>query len=949
MKINSKKMISLLLVFAMVLSILPAITLTTRAAEIERPQGISIVQDFDIYEKRLTEDGEPQWLESLGLPETVKVGDEEKAVIWADFKTYVDMSIPGYYALPGTVEGVEKQTYIVIQVREKINLMDDFEGDFEGSRNNWYLEGVTWANHSFVQDPVQHGDYALKAIYTGTKTNMSFAFLKYTGDYASVPASLSDLVTGGTYYFGIYGRVGTTASETDRWLGAKLQYSTDAATAIGSGNNVQYHVQKLDSESWKSSYLIVDLPADTAWVWPYITYSTDGGDANGDEIYLDNAELVNIDVLPLEVEPATMTEVAGDAFAPVVLAKDYDKYVADWKEALALPSEVTVAGSDGTTGTANVVWDYSALDLTKPGKYVLTGELASAAYLNVSDLTVEQIVLINEASNLIFNGDFTDGSTGRTGWSGDWICAKVSHPTDTDRTVLNTYRPDARRWYTQVLGQQTDDYKTDLAAKLKEGQYYFAIDIMSVDYDASNAAREDLLAEINFLADGSELTTNVNTAVKVNEWTTISEIINTTGTYASVTTQLQVRHQLTTNNAPASLYLTNFRLILLKATLSSECTEHTYTDYVTAPTCVDAGYTEHVCFACGYSYTDTFVDALGHSAPEQTDCTVAVNCTVCGVEVHAAKDHTYVDGKCTVCGAEEPVTGPVEDAGLKYWSKSISFEQYIGLQFIMDPDVYGAYDSVYVETVKVNYKGEATEGKLEAVPYYGYFVFNMPVDALSMTDEITLVLYAEKDGVTYVGEKVVTSVEGTATGAFATYAKAPKVLTALVDMLNFGAEVQKVFAPENTNLPNANLGEYASYATTTEPVIEDDVRVEGSGAIAPMFKALNIEAKVEYQMIFAKDMSAYEAHVTIGTQQTQVIDGATFVPYSGYYAMVIAFEPVYMRDQITITFHDKATQEQVSASYIGSVEGYAAGKLATLPGIVTAMMRYSDAVVTAVG
>ena len=415
-------------------------------------------------------------------------------------------------------------------------------------------------------------------------------------------------------------------------------------------------------------------------------------------------------------------------------------------------------------------------------------------------------------------------------------------------------------------------------------------------------------------------------------------------------------------------YGTAYRAIDLYKVDDAEST-HTYTEEITTPaTCTTAGVKTYTCTLCGDSYTEEIVtlphtegDAVKENIKEAT-CGAAgsyelnVYCTECGafisgypVTVDPTGEHNYVDGKCTVCGAEEPVTGPVEDAGLKYWSKSISFEQYIGLQFIMDPDVYGAYDSVYVETVKVNYKGEATEGKLEAVPYYGYFVFNMPVDALSMTDEITLVLYAEKDGVTYVGEKVVTSVEGTATGAFATYAKAPKVLTALVDMLNFGAEVQKVFAPENTNLPNANLGEYASYATTTEPVIEDDVRVEGSGAIAPMFKALNIEAKVEYQMIFAKDMSAYEAHVTIGTQQTQVIDGATFVPYSGYYAMVIAFEPVYMRDQITITFHDKATQEQVSASYIGSVEGYAAGKLATLPGIVTAMMRYSDAVVTAVG
>ena len=56
------------------------------------------------------------------------------------------------------------------------------------------------------------------------------------------------------------------------------------------------------------------------------------------------------------------------------------------------------------------------------------------------------------------------------------------------------------------------------------------------------------------------------------------------------------------------------------------CIEHIYTDTVTAPTCTEKGYTTHTC-ACGESYTDTYVDALGHS---------------------------FKNGECTVCGAEDP-------------------------------------------------------------------------------------------------------------------------------------------------------------------------------------------------------------------------------------------------------------------------------------------------------
>ena len=39
---------------------------------------------------------------------------------------------------------------------------------------------------------------------------------------------------------------------------------------------------------------------------------------------------------------------------------------------------------------------------------------------------------------------------------------------------------------------------------------------------------------------------------------------------------------------------------------------HSYKDIVTAPTCTAKGYTTHTC-ACGDSYVDTYVDALGHA------------------------------------------------------------------------------------------------------------------------------------------------------------------------------------------------------------------------------------------------------------------------------------------------------------------------------------------------
>ena len=65
---------------------------------------------------------------------------------------------------------------------------------------------------------------------------------------------------------------------------------------------------------------------------------------------------------------------------------------------------------------------------------------------------------------------------------------------------------------------------------------------------------------------------------------------------------------------------------------------HSYKDVVTAPTCTTKGYTTHTC-ACGDSYVDTYVDALGHAwdngkvtkEPTETETGVKTfTCTRCG-------------------------------------------------------------------------------------------------------------------------------------------------------------------------------------------------------------------------------------------------------------------------------------------------------------------------------
>ena len=56
---------------------------------------------------------------------------------------------------------------------------------------------------------------------------------------------------------------------------------------------------------------------------------------------------------------------------------------------------------------------------------------------------------------------------------------------------------------------------------------------------------------------------------------------------------------------------------------------HDYDSVVTPPTCTEAGYTTHTCANCGDSYVDSEVPATGHS---------------------------YKDGRCVNCGADDPAT-----------------------------------------------------------------------------------------------------------------------------------------------------------------------------------------------------------------------------------------------------------------------------------------------------
>lgn len=99
--------------------------------------------------------------------------------------------------------------------------------------------------------------------------------------------------------------------------------------------------------------------------------------------------------------------------------------------------------------------------------------------------------------------------------------------------------------------------------------------------------------------------------------------------------------------------------------------EHSYTAVVTDPTCTAKGYTTHTC-ACGDSYEDIYVDALGHAwdggtvtkQPTATETGIKTyTCTRCS----ATKTETIPVGSCPSAGfTDVPGEGNWAHAGIDY-------------------------------------------------------------------------------------------------------------------------------------------------------------------------------------------------------------------------------------------------------------------------------------------
>ena len=193
------------------------------------------------------------------------------------------------------------------------------------------------------------------------------------------------------------------------------------------------------------------------------------------------------------------------------------------------------------------------------------------------------------------------------------------------------------------------------------------------------------------------------------------KVIYTTDTSVSVTIKRRELHCNVTVDASNTKYASyssssyaSFRCV--------EAHEHSYTAVVTPPTCTEKGYTTHTC-ACGESYVDTYVDALGHSWDSGT-VTKQPTATETGVR-------TYTCTRCGVTKTETiPATGSVDVTQMftdvtKNWA-------YPGIQYCVTHGIMGGMgDGTFAPTgtttraqiVQILYNLEGTPAVSGTTPF----------------------------------------------------------------------------------------------------------------------------------------------------------------------------------------------------------------------------------------
>ena len=236
-------------------------------------------------------------------------------------------------------------------------------------------------------------------------------------------------------------------------------------------------------------------------------------------------------------------------------------------------------------------------------------------------------------------------------------------------------------------------------------------------------------------------------------------------------------------------------------TAAYQTVAHSFRTATTAPTCTATGKTTYTCNACGYSYSQTI----------------------------AATGHSYANGTCTTCGAQDPNhTVAQPSVSLKYptlvFEDVITMNVYFSATNLQDVAQMGLITySQSTTNVNVNTADAVVPGYVWSDADGLYYASTEGIAAKNLGDTIYFAVYARlTDGSYYYSRLVPYSPETYAYAQLSSGSAEMKPL--VVAMLNYGAAAQTYFSYNTDKLVNRNL-------TDAQKAMVEDYRADMMTAV----------------------------------------------------------------------------------------------------------------------
>ena len=391
-------------------------------------------------------------------------------------------------------------------------------------------------------------------------------------------------------------------------------------------------------------------------------------------------------------------------------------------------------------------------------------------------------------------------------------------------------------------------------------------------------------------------------------------------------------------------------------------TGHSYTLIVVSPACTERGYDFHFC-NCGATYMDNEVAALGHNYA-YADNGNGTHTAACACGDAITEEHNYVNGSC-ICGAVE-ITEPVVDGKISI-GETLSLESDLTMNLRIKTSQLTAYDlsTAYLVVERDVYNSNGTmEVETRTLTDYtikdNRLVFAYTgISAAQMNDEIRAVLYIkDANGKEYKSNQKVTSVAIYSDLMLGASAGNEKLITLIMDMLNYGTAAQIYFnrhADAPVNEAFESFKTYADYASSDLKSALEDLSgtISNGNASATITQGLDLSTRVgiTYKVKLPAGVDAASASLIIkdaNGNELEIFDlSSGTVDSKGRYC--VTFFGSSGRDmrkvvQATVYVGSKA----ISDTYTYTISSYAhtiantAGMPETLVNLTRLMVIYGD-------